>query len=374
MDSRVSGRRNILAGTTGTILEWYDFAVYGTLTPILGKQFFPTNGAVASLLVAFTVFAVGFVVRPLGGILLGHIGDRMGHKPALMLSVLVMGLATTAMGLLPTHAQIGTAAAVLLVLMRIVQGLSIGGEYPESIVFLAEHAPAGRRGYFASWPMFGSVVGFLLGSAVVAALGNVLGEAAMQQWGWRIPLLAGSVLTIFGLYVRHTLVEPAAFGLTRPSLTAPAVSALRDHWRALLRIVGLSLVNAVGFYLLAVYAASYLTERMHVSTANALDMNILSLVVMLPAVTMAAVLSDRIGRKPILFFTAAGTLVLAWPPWWLMHHQNFALILAGQAGLRCSTAPDMSAFPPLWPRCCRPACAAPPHPSATICAWRCSAA
>ena len=333
MEARKAERRTILAGATGNIMEWYDFAVYGTLAPILGKQFFPADDEVASLLAAFVVFAVGFAVRPLGGVLIGHIGDRLGRKPALMLSVVIMGLATTAMGLLPTHAEIGTAAAVLLVLLRIVQGLSVGGEYPSSIVFLAEHAPARRRGYFASWPMLGSVIGFLLGSATVALLNTLLGEAAMQAWGWRVPFIAGFALAIFGYAVRRSLDEPAAFGMVRSSAVAPAVIAIRDHWTVLLRIVGLSLVNAVGFYLLAVYAASYLTERMHVSTTKALDVNTLSLVVMVPAVLLAAILSDRIGRKPILYFTAVGTLLLAWPLWWLMHHQNFWLILAGQAGL-----------------------------------------
>ena len=199
-------------------------------------------------------------------------------------------------------------------------------------MFLAEHAPTGRRGYFASWPMFGSVVGFLLGSASVALLSNVLGEAADAGLGWRIPFLTGCLIALFGFYVRRKLLESDAFGQTRASSVAPIVIAFRSHWRTMLRIVGLSLVNAVGFYLLAVYAASYLTDRMHVSTASALDVNTLSLVVMMPAVTLSALLSDRIGRKPILYFTAIGSLVMAWPLWWLMHHQTFWLILAGQAG------------------------------------------
>ena len=314
------------------MLEWYDFAVYGTLAPILGKLFFPADDPTASLLAAFGVFAIGYAARPLGGIILGHIGDRMGRKPALILSVMMMGAGTTAIGVLPTHAEIGTAAAVLLVVLRILQGLSVGGEYPSSIVFLGEHAPPERRGYVASWPMFGSVVGFLLGSAFGALLSNLMSEAALEAWGWRLPFLFGAVIALCGVLFRRHMSEPPAFAAAQPLTAAPIVAAFRDHWRAIVQIIGLSLVNAVGFYLLWVYTTSYLTDRMHVSTADALDINTLSLVVMMPAVTLSAILSDRIGRKPLLYFVSLGTLLLAWPLWWLMHHQSFLLILLGQVG------------------------------------------
>ncbi len=314
------------------MLEWYDFAVYGTMAPILGKLFFPADDPTTSLLAAFGVFAIGYASRPLGGIILGHIGDKMGRKPALILSVMMMGVGTTAIGVLPTHAEIGTAAAVLLVVLRILQGLSVGGEYPGSIVFLAEHAPPERRGYFASWPMLGSTVGFLLGSALVALISSLMSEAALEAWGWRLPFLFGAVIALCGVLFRRHMSEPPAFAAAQPLRAAPLVAAFRDHWRAILQIIGLSLVNAVGFYLLWVYATSYLTDRMHVSTADALDINTLSLIVMMPAVILSAILSDRIGRKPLLYFVALGSLFLAWPLWWLMHHQSFLLILVGQVG------------------------------------------
>ncbi len=324
--------RNILSGAVGNVLEWYDFAVYGTFAPVIGKLFFPADDPTASLLSAFAVFAIGYASRPLGGILLGHIGDRMGRKPALLLSVGMMGVGTTAIGLLPTHGEIGIWATVLLVALRIFQGLSIGGEYPSSIVFLAEHADSRRRGLAASWPMFGSVGGFLLGSALGALVSGLMDEAAVRDWGWRLPFLFGAVLACAGVLFRRNISEPPAFAAAKPAAGAPLVEAFRNHWRAILRIIGLSLVNAIGFYLLWVYATSYLTDRMHLSTAEALDINTLSLVVMLPAVTLWAMLSDRIGRKPLLYFVALGSLFLAWPLWWLMHHQDFLLILAGQVG------------------------------------------
>ncbi|MEO4040183.1 MFS transporter [Hoeflea sp. CAU 1731] len=328
----VSRFRNTLSGAFGNVLEWYDFAVYGTLAPILGQLFFPSDDPFTSLLAAFGAFAVGYISRPIGGVLLGHIGDVIGRKPSLILSVFMMGVTTTAIGFLPSFDSIGVTASILLVLLRLVQGLSVGGEYPASIVFLSEHAPDGRRGYYASWPMFGSVIGFLLGSGVTVLLTTAIGDAAMQEWGWRVPFLSGAVIAIAGVLFRRGMTEPPGFENTGPDGQAPFVAAFRDHWRSIARIVALTLVNAVGFYLLWVYATSYLTERMHVSTTKAMDVSTLSLVVMLPATTIAAILSDRIGRKPLLYFVGVGTLLLAWPLWSLMHHDDPVMIFLAQAG------------------------------------------
>lgn len=194
-----AGQRTVLAGAIGNVLEWYDFAIYGYFAPIIGTLFFPADDPLASLLAAFGVFAVGYAARPLGGAAFGHIGDKIGRKPALILSVMMMGAATSAIGLLPDHAEIGTTAALLLVALRIAQGLSVGGEYPGSIVFLAEHAPPERRGYLASWPMFGSVGGFLLGSGLGALVSSMLDDAAMHAWGWRIPFLLGALIATGGV-------------------------------------------------------------------------------------------------------------------------------------------------------------------------------
>lgn len=322
-----------MSGAVGNVLEWYDFAVYGTLAPILGKLFFPADDATASLLAAFGVFAIGYLSRPLGGIILGRVGDRIGRKPALIVSVIMMGAGTTAIGLLPTHAEIGTASAVLLVVLRVLQGLSVGGEYPSSIVFLAEHSPNNRRCYNVSWPVVGSIVGFLMGSAFAALLSNVLSDAEVAAWGWRLPFLFGAVIALCALLFRRNMSEPPTFtDMATEREPLSLIATYRDHWRPISQIICLSLVNAVGFYMLWVYATSYLTERMHVSTADALDINTLSLIAMIPATLLSAILSDRIGRKPLLYFVALGTLFLGWPLWWLMHHQVFLMILAGQVG------------------------------------------
>jgi MFS transporter, MHS family, proline/betaine transporter len=326
-----TGQRIGLAGTIGSLLEWYDFTVYGFLAPLLGQLFFPADDQVASLLAAFGVFAIGYAARPLGGAVFGHIGDKFGRKPAMIISAVMMGLATLAIAVLPDHAQIGTAAALLLVILRIVQGLSLGGEFTDSVVMLAEQAPHDRRGFVASWPEMGGIVGMLLGSGVGALTSGVLGEAGMLAWGWRIPFVLGAAIAVFGVVLRRQITEsPALERIERAG--SPVIVALRDHWQPMLRMVCLLLMQGIGVYMVFVYAASYLTERMHVTTARALDIDTLALLAMLLGAPAAAIASDRIGRKPILYFVVVATCILAWPLWGLMHHQSFALILAGQIG------------------------------------------
>jgi MHS family proline/betaine transporter-like MFS transporter len=245
---------------------------------------------------------------------------------------IMMGLATFAIGVLPDHAQIGTAAALLLVVLRIFQGLSVGGEFTDSIVMLAEHAQPDRRGFVASWPEIGGIVGMLLGSGVGALTSSVLGEAEMLAWGWRIPFLLGAVIAVFGVVLRRQITESPALEHVEPAAGSPVIAAFRDHWRPILRMVCLLLMQRIGFYMVFIYAASYLTEHMHITTARALDINTLALLAMLVGAPAAAIASDRIGRKPILYFVVVATCVLAWPLWGLMHHQSFALILSGQIG------------------------------------------
>jgi MHS family proline/betaine transporter-like MFS transporter len=325
-------RRNVVAGTVGNVLEWYDFAVYGYLAPIIGKVFFPGDDPTSSLLAAFGVFAVGFLARPIGGMIFGHFGDKIGRKRVLIISVLMMGAGTFAIGVLPGFAQIGAASAALLVILRILQGISVGGEYAGSVVFLAEHAPPKHRGFLASWPDTGSVLGFLLGSGIGALISWIIGEAALEAWGWRIPFLLGALIAVVGIVFRRQMTEsPVCADMMRVA-GSPVVAALRHHWRPILQMISLILVNSIGFYMMFVYAVSYLTEQMHVSTARALDINTASLLVMLVVTPTSAALSDKIGRKPLLYFVSLSTLILAWPLWALMHYDNIWAILAGQAG------------------------------------------
>ena len=204
-------KKNIISGTVGNILEWYDFAVFGYFAPIIGAQFFPSEDKMASILSAFGVFAAGYLVRPLGGMVFGSIGDRLGRKKALQLSVAMMAFPTVLIGFLPTYAQIGVAAAVLLVALRLIQGISVGGELIGSISFITEIAPANRRGLYGSWSMFSAIVGVMLGSLVATLVHGMLADQQVHDWGWRIPFLAGFVIAGFGVWMRRGMVETPAF-------------------------------------------------------------------------------------------------------------------------------------------------------------------
>jgi MHS family proline/betaine transporter-like MFS transporter len=325
-------RQVVLAGIAGNVMEWYDFAVYGYFAPAIGQHFFPSRDPTASVIAAFGVFAAGFLMRPLGGLLFGYIGDRIGRQAALTLSVLAMAVPTCLIGLLPDYAQIGVAASALMVGLRLVQGLSAGGEYTTSIVFLVEGAAPGRRGLMGSWSVFGAVAGILLGSAVGAVLTSVVSAEAAQTWGWRVPFLAGLVVGLTGFYIRRHLPKAAARPEAAPPPSAPVREAFRTAWRAMLRVAGLNVLTAVGFYMMFVYVVTYLQQVVHVRAARALDINTINMVLLLLLMPTAGALSDRIGRKPLLVGAALGMFVFAWPLFWLVHHPDSRLILAGQMG------------------------------------------
>src|SRR5215468_7726701 len=325
-------RQVVLAGIAGNVMEWYDFAVYGYFAQAIGQHFFPSRDQAASVIAAFGVFAAGFLMRPIGGLLFGYIGDRIGRKAALTLSVLAMAIPTFLIGLLPDYAQVGVAAPVLMVVLRLVQGLSVGGEYTTSAVFLVEGAASGRRGLMGSWSAFGSVAGILLGSAVGAVITSVVSAEAVQTWGWRVPFLAGLAVGLTGLSIRRHLPEAAARPEAGTPPTAPVREAFRTAWRAMLRVAGFNVLTAVGFYMMFVYVVTYLQQVVHVRAARALDINTSNMVLLLLLIPAAGRLSDRLGRKPVLVGAALGTFVLAWPLFWLMHHPDARLILAGQMG------------------------------------------
>lgn len=325
-------RRIILAGVVGNMMEWYDFAIYGYFAQIIGQQFFPSKDPVASLIAAFGVFAVGFLMRPFGGLVFGSIGDRISRKAALTFSAIAMAIPTFLIGLLPGYAEVGVAASVLIVLLRLVQGLSVGGECTTSVVFLVEGAAPDQRGLMGSWSSFGAIAGLLLGSAVGAILASLLSPAALQSWGWRIPFLLGLAVGLVGFYIRHSLPEMVGnFSVRRPT-TSPVAEAFRGEWRTMLKVAGFNVIIAVGFYMVLVYVATYLQQVVHVEAAQALDINTISMVVLLLMIPVAGGLSDRIGRKPLLLAAAVGLLVGSWPLFWLMHHPNFVLQLLSQSG------------------------------------------
>jgi MFS transporter, MHS family, proline/betaine transporter len=343
-------RRLILAGIAGNVLEWYDFAVYGYFAPVLGRLFFPASDPTASLLAAFGVFGVGFLMRPLGSIVFGHVGDRLGRTTALRWSVAAMALPTCAIGLLPTYGAVGALAPVLLLLCRLVQGLAMGGEFTGSSVFLVETASPARRGLAGSWTGVGVVAGSLLGSAVGAAVTGALPADGVANWGWRVPFLLGLAVGAAGILLRRGLAAEAP---ARPE-RSPLAAALRTRPLAMLRVVALSLPNLINFYLIFVYAVTWLKLDAHVPFATALDINTANMVVLLLILPLSAWLSDRVGRRPVMAAGAAGLAALSWPLMALMHSGQTATVFLGQFGFALLVGiyagPSAAAMSELFPR------------------------
>jgi MFS transporter, MHS family, proline/betaine transporter len=323
-------RRVVAAGMIGNVLEWYDFAIYGYFAAPIGRHFFPHEDPVAQLLSAFGVFAVGYLMRPVGGVLIGHIGDRLGRRAALTFSVAAMAVPTFLIGLLPGYGSLGLLAPVALILLRIVQGLSVGGEYTSSMVFLVEHAADRRRGLMGALAACGATAGILLGSAVGAGFAASMSTTALDAWGWRIPFLLGLVVGIAGFMLRRYVLE------TMPAekrTRAPIVETLSDHWRLVAGFVGLSAFNAVTFYVSFVYLVSWLQTADGIPPASALEINSFSMVVMLAVVLATGFLTDRFGRKPILLVATILGFVGALPLFWLLNHSSVLLVQLGQLGL-----------------------------------------
>jgi MFS transporter, MHS family, proline/betaine transporter len=322
-------RRIIAAGMIGNVLEWYDFAIYGYFATQIGRSFFPHEDPIAQLLSAFGVFAIGYLMRPIGGAIVGHIGDRFGRRAALTFSVTAMAIPTFLMGLVPDYHAIGLLAPIVLTLLRVVQGLSVGGEYTSSMVFLVEHAPEGRRGLMGALAGTGATIGILLGSTVGAAFAASMSTAALDAWGWRVPFLLGLVVGAVGYLLRRYVIET---GVAEKRTRAPIVETLHDHWRLVAGFAGLSVYSAVTFYIGFVYLVSWLQTADGIAPSRALEINSLSMVIMLPVTIAAGWLSDRIGRKPLMLITSVGGLLGALPLFWLLNHPSDLLAQLGQLG------------------------------------------
>jgi MHS family proline/betaine transporter-like MFS transporter len=337
--NRQAGQRHaIIAGIAGNVMEWYDFGIYGYFATNIGHHFFPAHDAVSSLIAAFGAFAAGFLMRPFGSLIFGYIGDNRGRKVALTTSVAMMAIPTFLIGALPTYQQIGVPASVLLVLMRLLQGLSVGGEYTTSAVFLVERSVAGRRGFQGSFAPVGSCSGILLGSAVGAIVTTVLDRASVDSWGWRVPFLIGVTVGIAGLYIRRQLIDDEGTQAAQHSGASPLREAFRTERGTIARLIGLGAVGAVGFYMSFVYITIYLRQIDHVAQSTALDINTISMAVLLLLLAPVGALSDHLGRKPLLLAATGGMFVLAWPLFWMLHHQDLFVILLGQIGFALLSA------------------------------------
>ncbi|MGI5374572.1 MFS transporter [Streptomyces sp. CA-251387] len=288
------------ASLAGTAIEFYDFFVYGTAAAlVLGPLFFPTFSPVAGTLAAFATFGVGFVARPLGSVLFGHIGDRHGRRPVLVASLLLTGASTVAVGCVPTYDTIGVTAPLLLLVLRFLQGLGIGGEWGGAVLLTVEHAPAGRRGLWSSFPQVGPALGFLLANGVVLGLSATLSEAQFAAWGWRVPFWAAGVLAVVGLWLRSSLAESPRFLEIDDHARVPLAEVVRDHWRLVLLTAGALSIGYAIFYTVTTWSLAYATERLGVSRSVMLTCVMSAVVVKGSLTPVMALLGDRYGRRPL---------------------------------------------------------------------------
>lgn len=309
-------RRVLLGGMVGNGLEWYDYAIYGHMAVLIGQLFFPEGNAAMKTLQSFGVFAVGFVARPFGGILFGWLADRFGRRFSLSLSVLLMAGSTGAIGCMPTYAQIGWAAPVLLVVLRIVQGLSVGGEFSGAITYMVEHARPRRRGLIGSMAMASLVMGFVAGSLVASAVSHSMSAEAFQQWGWRIPFLLGVLIGLVGFFIRRACEESPLFEAAREEGALshkPVREVLSEHWLPVLRGVGVYFLVTMPFYMASIWFIAYNKQTLGLPMSKALAYNTVTMIAMLAMVPLTGWLSDKYGRKPTLDFIALLFLVCSWP-------------------------------------------------------------
>jgi len=300
-----------MASLIGTTIEWYDFFLYGSAAALVfNKLFFPEFDPLTGTLLAFATYALGFVARPVGGVVFGHFGDRIGRKRLLMLSLVLMGVATVLIGLLPTYAQIGIYAPIALIALRLVQGFAVGGEWGGAVLMAAEHGDAARRGFWASWPQAGVPAGNLLAAAVLAVLAAVQTEGDFLDWGWRVPFILSALLVIVGWYIRTQISESPMFEAEVEAAEAPAkvpaVEVLRERPKALLLGAGLRVGENISYYVLTVFSLTYLVDVSKESRSLALNALLIGAAFQFFAIPLLASLSDRIGRRPVYAIGAFG--------------------------------------------------------------------
>jgi len=326
--STVQSRKAIATGAIGNILEWYDFAIFGYFATSIGRVFFPKADPVAQVLMAFGIFAIGFLMRPLGGVAFGYIGDRVSRQTALTVSIVSMAIPTFLVGIMPGYDTIGLAAPILLTLCRMIQGLSVGGEYTTSLVYMIEQSPKNQRGFVGAMGFSSAVTGMLLGSGVGAALGAVLSPEQLSAWGWRIPFVFGLVIGLAGYLLRR---ESAEHSHHAPVATVnPVVETFKNHRMVVAKIAGLSVFITVSFNLMFVYVVSWLELVDNIPPSKSLKINTVSMIVLVLATLASGAISDRVGRKPVLTTALIMAIIFSIPLLYGMYHQSDSVIQLSQ--------------------------------------------
>ncbi|MBX5334248.1 MFS transporter [Rhodococcus fascians] len=328
-------RKAVVAACFGHAVEWFEFGVYGYLATILGHVFFPSEDPTTSVLSALAVFGVAFFARPVGAVFFGHLGDKLGRRTILAATILLMGGATTCIGLLPSYETIGIFAPILLIALRLLQGLSAGGETSGAAAFLSESAPKGRRALWTSSIQAVGIIAFVCAASLVAVLNAVLGDEAMQSWGWRLPFLLSLPLALVGLYLRFKVEETPAFkAAAKKDASAkervPIMELFARHKRSLILLIAIVMVEAVASYVAKTYASTYLISTVGLGRTAALLSTSITLLIAAALVPFFAILSDRIGRKPLLLGGTIGLILIAIPAFMLISSGSLLGAIFGQ--------------------------------------------
>lgn len=322
--------KTVTTSMIGNLFEFYDFALFGYFAPIIGKLFFPSNNKTVELISAFGVFAAGFLVRPIGGMIFGHIGDRFGRKKALIFTILLMAIPTAMIGFLPTYESIGVLAPILLVSLRMLQGISMGGNYGGSITFTTEHSDPRHRGLIGSFAVTSCLVGILLGSGTAALFATIFDETALCVWGWRIPFVLGVVICIVGFYMRRNIPESPKYVTAEKAheLTSiPLFEVFKSHKSILFKVVLAVMLHDLSFYILFVYMSSHLSEQVGLSQGTALTINTINLIVVSSCTVLSGWISDKVGRQTVLKITAALFIFMTIPLLFLVNTSNDVMII-----------------------------------------------
>ena len=329
-------RKVVMASFIGNFVEWFDYAAYGYLAAVISTVFFPDTDKTTALLATFAVFAISFLVRPLGGVVWGHIGDKVGRKQALSLSILIMSGATFCIALLPSYAAIGVFAPILLLLVRVVQGFSASGEYAGASAFLVEYAPPKRRGLYASVVPASTAAGLLLGSLIAALLTGVLSDGQMHDWGWRLPFLLAAPMGLIGRYIRLKLEDTPVFRALEKDddvAAAPVLETIKKNRRPLIIALGAAVLNAVAFYVLLSYMPTYLSEELGFGASESFLATTIALAAYIGFIFFTGMASDRFGRKKMLITASVLFIVLTVPAFALLDGASFLLVVIIQVVL-----------------------------------------
>lgn len=322
-------KKVLIASLIGSSIEWFDYFLYGTVAALVFNQmFFHSDDPAVGLMLAYASFALAFFIRPLGGVIFSHIGDRIGRKKTLVLTLSLMGGATVLMGFLPTYDNIGAAAPILLIVLRLIQGIGLGGEWGGALLLAVEYAPKERRGFFGSIPQMGVTIGMLLGTLALSIM-TLLPEEAFLSWGWRVPFILSALLVIFGLWIRKGIDETPSFKKAQEKgeiAKIPFVETMRSHWKEVLIAVGAKVVETAPFYIFGTFIVSYATTQLGFSRTVTLNAVTIATIVTTILIPIMGKLSDKIGRKKLYVGGTVLMMLYAFPYFWLLH-QNSALLL-----------------------------------------------